>query len=224
MPQQGGIIAVRPLNNKDINSDITFRPSFFQQPIEDPIKETEKRGDDEENKEHGLKPLLTNFAETTTAHGFGHIVETKSIIKRLIWLVVIITLYILLFLVVQPLFAKYQMRPVASREIVIHENNPLFPVVVICNENMVLKSKYNQLLNTINETEDSIKPWKALLRIPKRRDYGHKIDDVIISCNIHHKHNACLPTDNETTNGDRGWIEFWHYRYCIVLDDISNKC
>lgn len=215
MPQQ--VIVVRP-NNNDINSDITFRPSFFQQPAGDPLKDTKDEGGDkdEEEKDKGLIPLLRDFAESTTAHGFGHIIGTKSYLLRLIWLVIMLTLYIILFLIVQPLFTKYRMRPVASKEIVIHEDNPLFPVVVICNENMVLKSKYNELLNNINETENSIQPWKALLEIPERKVYGHKINEVIVSCDVHHKHNACLPTTNQTLNSERGWTEFWHYRYNFI--------
>lgn len=149
------------------------------------------------------KKILKKFADNTTAHGFGQIINTKSKPIKLFWVITMIVAFVVLCINIQPLFTKYLSKPTITKIKVQTDRQPNFPVIVICNQNMVKDEKYKELLLQIGETEESIKAWEAMLKVTSRRKYGHLINETIQSCHIHHDID-CTPTGNSEEDAKKG--------------------
>lgn len=224
MPNNG-LIMVTELGAKenDKNRDIIFKPSFFHQPPPNfnstpqptPHKEANKNMEEEKKKEesdeeHGIIYTLTTFSENTTAHGFGHIISAKSNVKRLLWASIMIAFYVVLIIVIQPLIEKYLGRPLLSKQTIIYESKPTFPTVVLCNQNIAEKDRYEELLQELNKTYDTIHPFRALQNKKNVYYYGHKFNTTVLKCDFKNVKNSCFSVSQNTRES---WYEFWNPKF-----------
>ncbi|XP_066935208.1 acid-sensing ion channel 1-like [Clytia hemisphaerica] len=229
MPQND-IITVKHGQANDLNSDISFKPSFFQQPAAYQKNTLPKHNDDneknvDEKKDKSIKELLIEFAESTSAHGYSPLASTKTILGSVVWIISMLAAYIVLILVIQPLITKYLDRPLLNKQTVVYEHRPKFPVVVFCNENPVVREKYVELLTQLNETFESIDPDKAMSHVADPSIYGHRINDSILRCDFRHVKGSCTPTSDNDANTNLGWGEYWQGRYgkCWFFNaDVEN--
>ena len=220
MPNNGVMVVQHGAGKKnDFNQDISFKPSFFQQPpfqnttsMETATKKPEEKEDEKAEEKHGIMKTLIDFSESTTAHGFGHIMSSTSILTRLMWATIMIGLYIVLIIVIGPLITKYLERPLVSKQSLVYERKPHFPAIVICNENIAEKEPYEELLNSLNESYDSIDPIRAMQKVESQslNRYGHKFNTTILKCDFRHVENSCLL---ELDDGRQSWLRYWNPRF-----------
>ena len=219
MPNNSLIMVKHGGKENDINRDISFKPSFFQQPPPafnntpqtTPQKQQEEANEEKETaKDHGIMKTLTSFSKNTTAHGFGHIMSAKSNIKRVMWASIMVVFYVILIIVIQPLIGKYLRRPLLSKQTIIYESKPTFPTVAICNENIAEKDKYEELLQTLNKTYDSVEPSRLMQKVKDVYYYGHKFNNTIIKCDFKHNKDSCLSEDKDLRES---WFKFWNPKF-----------
>lgn len=224
MPNNGVIMVQHGAKENDNNTDIIFRPSFFHQPPAnfnstphkkeptkaiDDEKKKEEAGDNH-NKDRGIMDTLTSFSENTTAHGFGHIISAKSNVKRVMWATIMIVLYVILIMVIQPLIGKYLDRPLLSKQTLLYESKPTFPTVVLCNQNIAEKDKYEELLQDLNKTYDTIRPFRALQGRKNVYYYGHKFNTTLLKCDFKNVKNSCY---SKSQNTRQSWYEYWNPKF-----------
>lgn len=155
------------------------------------------------------KSIFTEFAETTTAHGFSNIVLTGALSIKIIWIFVIIGCQTCLVFQVIPLVTTYLNKPVSQTLTMKQFENLTFPVVTICNSNMVKFSMYYNLSFDANETssseydysetemetdseflatsirDDTFRKEMAILALSEGErisKYGHTFDDMVMKC------------------------------------------
>ena len=71
--------------------------------------------DQEEERPLSFGKLVSNFANSTTAHGVANIAAAKSLPNRMVWLVVTAALYAVLLWMSSELVVRYMNKPVVSR-------------------------------------------------------------------------------------------------------------
>lgn len=177
------------------------------------------------------KSIFTEFAETTTAHGFSNIVLTGALSIKIIWIFVIIGCQTCLVFQVIPLVTTYLNKPVSQTLTMKQFENLTFPVVTICNSNMVKFSMYYNLSFDANETssseydssetemetdseflatsirDDTFRKEMAILALSEGErisKYGHTFDDMVMKCKWKKIYNC---------KKRKFWRHFWHWRY-----------
>ena len=174
-----------------------------------------------------LKTILHNFAGETTAHGFAQLINTKWVLLKLFWIIGIAACYVFIILQVKTLIVRYNKKPVTTTVYTVTEHAPFFPVVVICNKNMIKREKTGKLLQEIqrvnkennqNITEEiSHTSIAQLVQIIKQKifEYGEQFEDFIEECKLFKVH----PCKTE-----KAWERVWlpHYGSCFVFNDIQH--
>ncbi|XP_020892112.1 amiloride-sensitive sodium channel subunit beta-2 [Exaiptasia diaphana] len=108
----------------------------------DPSKTTD-------HKEHrSLKTVLKDFLEYSTAHGFGRLAASKEIYWKTFWVVAIISIHITFWYHFFVILRDYMNKPIATK-VSMERNKVLdFPVVTICNRNMLRQSKLTKKMKS----------------------------------------------------------------------------
>ena len=172
--------------------------------------------------------ILHNFAGETTAHGFAQLINAKWLLLKFVWVVGITTCYIFIFLHVKKLIVRYGNKPITTNVFVVTEHTPFFPVIALCNRNMIRKDKATELVEEIkkinnesdkNIVEDTLHSSIAQLAQiihHKIYEYGEQFEDLIQECKLFKVHSC---KSRELWN--RIWLPY--YGTCFVYNDIHNK-
>ena len=155
------------------------------------------------NKQNRTSLLVNEFAGYTTLHGFHFVLESCSVVRRILWAtLIILALVILALQCLNGLHKLLEHDSVTIKEQQ-REDAIVFPAVTICNQNMLRKDKIigteaQKFLDEIesllynafnNNTNDSFN-----LDLDKEvRRAGHNISDVLIGCFSQGKN--CRPED-----------------------------
>lgn len=106
----------------------------------------------EENEEHGenytrksYRDILIDFAENTTAHGYGHIRRTSNSFVRSICIIALCATQVYLLYVVTNSFIRYQQYPVRQTTS-IRQQATTFPDVTLCNLQGPSPSAFGKLM------------------------------------------------------------------------------
>ncbi|KAK3710379.1 hypothetical protein QZH41_012305 [Actinostola sp. cb2023] len=108
--------------------------------------------ENEDNDRKTVLSLIWSFLGYTTAHGFARISESKTILQRTIWIVIVASAFVVFFLQVISLLETYMSRPVGTQITMKHETSIPFPSVTLCNLNIVRKTKISSELHNSFES------------------------------------------------------------------------
>lgn len=100
-----------------------------------------------------LSAVFKKFAETTTAHGFMHIISHGRLTIRVFWVLAIIGCQIGLWFQIKPLLDQYAKRPTQSKIRLQQESVLAFPQVTICNTNMITGFMIPELDSQVSFTD-----------------------------------------------------------------------
>ena len=150
----GQVIAVHILsNNLFIFNRYLFIMSLaektesFTVTNRDPIINNENSfsSKEKETRKIYFKKYFVEFAENTTAHGFGQIVISKVLPIRVFWIFVLIACHVVVCIHVRRSVVRYMDKPISTRVTLERDTSAIFPAIVICNKNMIKKDKYAEL-------------------------------------------------------------------------------
>lgn len=94
-------------------------------------------------QENDIKTLITSFGSYTTLHGFHFFVESGSVVRRILWLLLMMVCLLILALQLRGSFAKLRTYDSMVTKDIEHSQKLLFPAVSICNQNMLRRRKIN---------------------------------------------------------------------------------
>ena len=100
---------------------------------------------EKETRKTHFKKYLADFAQNTTAHGFGQIGISKVLPIRVFWIFALIACHFVLCIHVKRLLVRYMDKPISTRVTLEQDTSAIFPAIVICNKNMIKKDKYAEL-------------------------------------------------------------------------------
>ena len=175
----------------------------------------------QKSQHNTIKHILQSFAENTTAHGFGQIVLARHVLLKLFWILALITCHVLIFIHAKLLVDHYSNKPVSTSETVFYEHAPNYPVIVVCNENMIKRNKIHLLLQKLkkmsgNNTEELI-DYMLLADLEAKIgddifEFGYKFQEIFRKCKVF--------SIKDCTN-EHYWEKFWHPRYgaCFAFND-----
>lgn len=109
------------------------------------MTDVERSIEEDEDKD---EKLLENFASNTSAHGFAHILISKALFMKVVWILVIIGCNVVLYFQLEPMISNYLEKPTKTRISLRDTKSQMFPTVTVCNTNNVLRSKLNELRKT----------------------------------------------------------------------------
>ena len=125
--------------------------------------------------------VMKDFGSYTTLHGFHFIFDSGSLIRRIIWVTLILLGICFLFFQFRDNYRKYNSNLSIISKDTEHHEKLLFPAITFCNQNMMRRSK---ILGTDAQTfldqQDHLKLnvlGKSLLE--KETDPSFKIDESV---------------------------------------------
>ena len=174
------------------------------------------------------KVILRDFAETTSIHGFLQIASSKNVFQRLFWMTLVICCNIYLILNIDKFIGNYELRAISNKVSLKKDTTPVFPVVVLCNVNIIRNDKVVEILKEIEEVNRmkgknstakiSFRTITELQMTIKNRifEYGTMFDNFFVSCNLYNVKDCRMQSQ---------WKKFWHSRYgtCFVFNDLPEK-
>lgn len=166
----------------------------------------------EGKQERSVRKILFRFADNTAAHRFGQVIVAEHFLLKTFWILSILTCHILIFVHVKPLVTRYISKPVSTTESIVYEHAPKYPVVVVCNENMIKRNKVPLLLreinniigNNIQSVDDTLiaeLEGKIGRNIFK---YSYNFEDMFIKCTLY---------QTKDCTSENYWDSYWHPRY-----------
>ena len=85
--------------------------------------------------------VIKDFGSYTTLHGFHFILDSGSLIRKIIWITLISLGIAFLFIQFRDNYRKLQSREIIISKDLERNKKLLFPAITICNQNMMRKSK-----------------------------------------------------------------------------------
>lgn len=98
-----------------------------------------------------LREILIEFGQTTTVHGFSQLINSKGIIHRLFWITLIIGCKGYILMNMKKLVEYYQKKFISTNVYFKSNASPAFPVVVLCNANIIRKDAMDKILKEIEK-------------------------------------------------------------------------
>ena len=92
--------------------------------------------------------LWEEFASNTSAHGFAHILISKTVFMKVVWILVIVGCNVILYFQLEPMVKDYLGKPIKTKISLRDTKRQVFPAITICNTNNVLRSKLRDLRRT----------------------------------------------------------------------------
>jgi hypothetical protein len=142
-----------------------------------------------------MKKEFEESVLNTTCHGIPHLMRSKSLILRTIWIVSTAASVCGCSYLITKSIIDYLSFGVVSNIRVVYDNNPIFPMVTICNEEkLVTKEARNYLKKFLNKTEDDMKSIKmsetsdAFINVlnnfteEEKLKMGYSVNEVIALC------------------------------------------
>ena len=174
-----------------------------------------------------LKDIFSQFADTTTAHGYTHVVNATHSYSKIFWIVVLIVCHVYVVINIVLLVTQYLEKPITTSVYFENELSPPFPVIVVCNENKFKKDNISDLLYEIEKHNDNIDSisrnisffdiMRLLDRLEEKVfDYGTSFDEFIHSCSLYSRLDC---------KSRYYWDRTWSYNYgaCFVFNDAYYK-
>ena len=114
-----------------------------------------------------VEKLVKDFGSYTTLHGLHFLFESSSVVRRILWIMLMACMVILAFQVRHSYLKLRGYDSLITKDIE-RSNSLLFPAVTICNQNMFLKSK---ILGTdvqiyLDEIDDLRAGYQAFIMTP----------------------------------------------------------
>ncbi|XP_020912339.1 acid-sensing ion channel 2-like [Exaiptasia diaphana] len=169
-----------------------------------------ERMDMSHSRKPSLRSYLQDFSGYTTLHGLSFVFGSGGIIRRVVWMLLVLGGVGICTKQLIVSFQKLQDHEHVISKDIIPESKLTFPAVTICNINMMKKSR-------INGTEaqvfiDKLNPFKTSKELSKRqlndsfdiskavKEHGYKVKDLVKVCVWDGKDgNSCNPLNNFTT-------------------------
>ena len=170
------------------------------------------------DKMHANSKIVSmKLGKNSSVHGCSLIFQSRSIIFKVMWSTVIIcSLAFCTFNLVKVTRAYLERKP-EVKVIEIHERFPLFPVVVLCNENALKTDKIKQFLNTTDEELDEqhiekytnryIKKYLQTSSIQSLYEYSYRLNTTLIDCMF----------GIEDCSTEASWDEQWYFEYGLCF-------
>ena len=144
-----------------------------------------------------IRTKWNKYANNATLHGLSHIVSSRTVLRRVLWCIFLLTGIGYVSYQWTWLVRKYLSYPVNSKVTVEFESTLEFPAITICNFNMLRQSfvdqenlgnvgKYvlNNKLPWWQEKTGEI-DWKRFENVSTSATYsmaGHQIKDMVMEC------------------------------------------
>lgn len=103
-------------------------------------KNSKGKGVENAKENPKLRDIFSQFADTTTAHGYTHIVNATHGYSKIFWIVVLIVCHVYVVINIVLLVTQYLEKPVTTSVYFKNELSPPFPVIVVCNENKFMRN------------------------------------------------------------------------------------
>ena len=115
-----------------------------------------------------VEKLVKEFGSYTTLHGLHFLFESSSVVRRILWVMLIGACMVILAFQVRHSYIKLRRYDSLITKDIERSNSLLFPAVTICNQNMFLKSK---ILGTdvqiyLDEIDDLKAGYQASIMTP----------------------------------------------------------
>ena len=170
------------------------------------------------------REILSQFAQNTTAHGFSQLVKSKGKIQKVFWITLIIGCNVYILMNIKNLIQYYQKKSISTNIYFKNDASPVFPVVVLCNVNIINKDKIDKILIEIQKMNQNkernitatinlqIIAELQLFKNDQIFDYGTQFDELFISCNLFKIRNC---------SNEKFWEKIWHpvYGTCFVFNE-----
>ena len=174
------------------------------------------------------KVILRDFAETTSIHGFLQIVNSRNVSQRIFWITLVICCNIYFILNIDKFIGNYELKTISNKVSLRKDTTPVFPVVVLCNVNIIRNDKAVDVLKEIEEinrkkgqnstAKISFNTITDLyMKINNRIfEYGTMFDNFFVSCNLYNVKDCRIESQ---------WKKFWHSRYgtCFVFNELPEE-
>jgi hypothetical protein len=144
-----------------------------------------------------MKKEFEESALNTSCHGIPHLMRSKSLILRTIWIVSTVASVCGCSYLITKSIIDYLSFSVVSNIRVVPEYDPIFPMVTICRQDrLVTKESRNYLKNYLNKTEEEMNNIKnndtfdAFINIlnnfteEEKLKMGYNVSQVILSCSF----------------------------------------
>ena len=174
-----------------------------------------------------LRDIFSQFADTTTAHGYTHIVNVSHNYLKIFWIVILIACHACVVLNIVLLVTQYLEKSVTTSVYFENELSPPFPVIVVCNENKFKKDRIGDLFYEIKKHNDKMGNISGNISLvdemglqdsleEKLFDYGTSFDEFIHSCSLYSRLDC---------KSRYYWDRTWSYNYgaCFVFNDAYYK-
>jgi hypothetical protein len=142
-----------------------------------------------------MKKEFEESVLNTTCHGIPHLMRSKSLILRTIWIVSTVASVCGCSYLITKSIIDYLSFSVVSNIRVVYDNNPIFPMVTICRQDrLVTKESRNYLMKYLNKTEEEMNNIKnndtfdAFINIlnnfteEDKMKMGYNVSEIIIEC------------------------------------------
>ncbi|KAL5007157.1 hypothetical protein ScPMuIL_015963 [Solemya velum] len=97
-----------------------------------------------------LKERLAHLADTTTLHGVPRIVSSTRWYRKLIWLILVLTVVCYLIVQLTDLYKVFMKNPIKTSIRMKYQPTMSFPAVTLCNVNPIRKSKLKDFENALS--------------------------------------------------------------------------
>ncbi|XP_078371421.1 degenerin-like protein asic-1 isoform X1 [Oculina patagonica] len=146
------------------------------------IKQNNLCSADQKDGESTVIEKLRDFCGYTSAHGFARLVDSKSYVRKLFWVMACLGAFTMFSCQVIWLAQDYLRRPVETYIAMKHVRDMDFPVVTICNHNIIRRSKIisndsdllqqflKDFLNDLKTTTSQVKDRVKRNIFPQRPD------------------------------------------------------
>ena len=171
-------------------------------------------------KTSNFQKNISDFAKSTSAHGYAWIASSSNFLSKSAWLLVLLGAYIGCCVQIVTLIETYHGKPTKVKIEKKMVDKPIFPAITFCNKNM-LKRKYLQKIH------------KAVLKVTNSTDISKEEVDRVFSI----VGNNSTMTENDfgiiqdNTNTFRNFMSTLQYslkmnltEYGHQFNDILTRC
>ncbi|CAG5125164.1 unnamed protein product [Candidula unifasciata] len=154
--------------------------------------------------------LYKKFSENTTMHGLGRVFASRNPCKRVVWLVMVVSVLTIAIFQLVDLVSDFYTYPVTTLVKIKHETKATFPAITICNVNRKKRSVTPEFEEPIEfwevsgfesyEHEAAVNAMMKMLSMSDEDSSAHQISDMLVKCLIN-KHVCSMDnfTEHSTT-------------------------
>ncbi|KAL5007618.1 hypothetical protein ScPMuIL_016424, partial [Solemya velum] len=185
-----------------------------------------------------LKERLVHLADTTSLHGIPRVVSYTRWYRKLIWLLLVLTVVCYLIVQLNELYQVFMRSPIKTSVSMEYQPAMSFPAVTLCNVNPIRKSKNEEyrtaLLNNTDESYLNVLVPVTVSSVcvsvsPTQADHTHThtqfcLSDCLSRIPEHSESNYYLITQNAKLNGNKRGFEVFSVRTFEFQATIRSIC